>query len=218
MLRIDRMKWPALSLALVAACEQPTSVPSVLPMVQGAAVIAGSDRTSSSVIDKLGEVAASARPCVGDAYGGIELVADVAPDAGDETILASYTRGIVVLGADGHRIATSPGFGCSGSQDELVALEVLRTSQDAPVIAAAVIQGGRRESSTRIHLFAVDATKHLDPLFTGEVEHVDGAATLGGAITFVPGGLIYRHPTNGVTLWKFDRNLRRYVDPGLRRD
>ncbi len=201
----------ALSVALVAACDAPTSVPSALPMLQGGAVIAGSDRASRSAVDKLGALVVSGPDCVGDSYGGFELVADVAADPGEETVLASYGHGVVVIGADGHRIATAPGFGCTGSQDELVALEVVKTSQDAPLIAVAVTQGGRRESTTWLHLFAVGSTKHLDHLFAGEVSHADGADVTGGAITLVPGGLVYRHPMTGPALWKYDRTLRRYV-------
>src|SRR5258705_4211865 len=43
------------------------------------------------------------------ALDGIEISSDVAPVAGDETILASYAPGIVVLDRDGQGIATGPG-------------------------------------------------------------------------------------------------------------
>ena len=142
----------------------------------------------------------------------------MSPDPGEETVLASYARGVVVLGADGHRIAAAPGFGCSGSQDGLIGLEIVKSSQDAPVIAVAVVRGGRRASTTSLHLFAVGPSRRLVRLFTGEVEQVDGAVTVGGGVTLVPGALIHRHPTSGVALWKYDRGTGRYVDPGPRHD
>jgi len=187
-------------------------------MLQGAVVIASSDHASSSAADKLGESAPGDPTCVADAYGGFELAADVSPDPGEEAVLASYAHGVVVLGADGHQIAAAPGFGCSGSQDGLIGLEILKSSQDAPVIAVAVVQGGRRVSTTSLHLFAVGSSRRLVGLFTGDVEQVDGAGTASGGVTLVPGGLIYRHPTSAVALWRYDRGAGRYVDPGPRHD
>lgn len=194
----------------LAACDQPTPVTPVLSMLHGGELVAASDRTSAGVVDRVG----GADPdCAADAYGGIEVAADVAPDPGTETVLASFSRGVVVLGADGHRIASTPGFGCTGSQDELAAVEIMRTALDTPVIAVAATQGGRRESSTWIALVAVGATAHLDRLFVGEVERRDETGTHAGELRFVPGGLLYRHPTEGVALWRYDAAAHRYVAP-----
>ncbi len=196
--------------ALVAGCEglTPAPPPSVLPSLQGVLIVTESDRASPSVIDRIGE---SSPECVADAYGGIELVADVAPNPGKETVLASFSQGVVVLAADGHRIASTPGFDCTGSQDDLVAVEIVRTSLDTPVIAVAANQGGRRESSAWLELLAVGKSDHLDRLFVGEIERYDELGTHTGGVTIVPGGLVYRHPIDGVSLWRYEVPTHRYV-------
>ena len=149
--------------------------------------------------------------CIGDAYGGIELSADVAPSAGTETVLASFSQGIVVLAADGHRIASSAGFDCMGSEDDLVAVEIVRMPLEAPVIAIAATEGGRRESTTWLELLAVDRSDHLQQLFAGEIERRDDTGIHTGDVTVIPGGLVYRHPTEGTSMWKYDPAAGRYV-------
>jgi len=213
LLLIAIMRAGPLLVVALAACDQPTPATPVLSMLHGVEVVAASDRPSTAVTDRVG---AGDPDCAADAYGGIELAADVAPDPGIETVLASYSRGVIVLGADGHRIASTPGFGCTGTRDELAAVEIVRTSFDAPVIAVAATSGGRRESSTWLALVAVGSTTHLDRLFVGEVERRDETGTHPGEVRFVPGGLVYRHPTDGVTLWRYDAAARRYVPRGAR--
>ena len=194
---------------ILLACETPAGTV-VVPSLHGVLVIAGSDHPSPEVVDRLGTWTDSDPDCVGDEYGGMVLVADVAPQAGDETVLASFSQGVVVLDAAGHRIASAPGFDCMGSQDELIGIEIVRSSFDAPVIAVAVAQGGRRESTTSIELFALDGSR-LDRLFAGEIERHDDAGIHTGDVTVVPGGLIYMHPTEGTSVWRYDRATHRYV-------
>jgi hypothetical protein len=196
---------------LFAACDVPAPPPSVLPSLRGGVVIAASDRGAPAVVDRMSAWAHPDPDCVADAYGGIELVADVAPDAGDETVLTSFSQGVFVIGHDGHRIAATAGFGCTGSQDELVAVEILRTSLDHPVIAVAITKGGRRERSTWLELLEVGSAGRLNRLFRGEIERHGDRGSQAGGVTLVPGGLVYRHPTKGTSLWRFDGSVGRYV-------
>jgi hypothetical protein len=196
---------------LLAACDAATAPPSVLPQLQGGVVVAGSDRGVPAVIDRMSAWAHRDTDCVADAYGGIQLLADVAPDAGDETVLASFSQGVVVIGHDGHRIAATAGFDCAGSHDELVAVEIVQTSLDGPVIAVAATKGGRRESATWLELLEVGSSGRLNRLFLGEIERHDDRGSHTGDVMLVPGGLVYRHPTAGMSLWRFDGAARAYV-------
>lgn len=45
----------------------------------------------------------------------------------------------------------------------------------------------------------------------GEIERNDDQGTHTGDVTMVPGGLVYRHPIDGVSLWKYDVVSHRYV-------
>jgi hypothetical protein len=190
------MRSCILVLAVMAACAAPATSPPV-PSLHGVVVISASDHATPAVIDRIAEWVPARADCVANAYGGIELSADVATAPGTETILASFSQGVIVLAADGHRIATAPGFDCMGSQDDLVAVEVVRTTLDRPLIAVVATQGGRRENATWLELFAVGASDRLDRLFVGEL----------GDVTLMPGGLVYRHPTEGVSMWRYDARL-----------
>src|SRR5262249_32979009 len=76
---------------------------------------------------------------------GIELTANVAPADGDETILASFAQGVVVLDHDGRMIASGPGYDPSGSADELLAIATGDVTIGSPVTPIAARRGGRRE-------------------------------------------------------------------------
>lgn len=195
----------------LAACDAPAPAPSVLPSLRGAVVIAASDRGTPAVVDRMSAWAHRDTECPGDAYGGIQVLADVAPDAGDETVLASFSQGVLVIGHDGHRIAATGGFDCTGSHDELVAVAAVQRPFGGPAIAVAATAGGRRESSTWLELLEVGSSGRLNRLFVGEVaRHADDRSQT-GEVTLVPGGLIYRHPTEGTSLWRFDASAHRYV-------
>lgn len=206
------MRSCALLLALLGACDASTPPTAVMPSLRGVAVVAVSGRPSSDVIDRMGGGGPPDPACVADAYGGVELVADVAPAPGDETVLVSFVRGVMVLGHDGHVIASTPGFACAGSQDELGAAEVVHTIDGDTLIAVVGTRGGKAESATWLKLLSVGASDQLQPRFDGMIERNDLTGTRAGHVTLIPGGLIYRSPTEGTSLWRLDRAAQRYIE------
>ena len=138
----------------------------------------------------------------------IELVADVAPSAGRETIIASYRGGISVFDREDHLVAEMPGYRCEGSADELEAI-VFGRAYGEPMLAVAATGGGHRESSTWIALFRAGAK--LEPVFTGVVEHRIDDVTKRGAIYLLPGALVHQAPGGTSSVWRLDPNARVYV-------
>jgi len=151
--------------------------------------------------------------CIG--LEGLEITADVAPAPGDETILASYAMGVVVIGRDGKMIASGPGYNVGGSADELVAIATGDAAVGAPVIAIAARTGGRRANAVWLELYRVGTTAKLERLFAGVVEeHADNQDRT-GSVTIVPNGLIHRAPRSKTSdLWMFDPRAGRYLYRG----
>lgn len=176
----------------------------VLPWLVGFQPIATTDHPDRAVIARLAEWHAADEDCVSTAYGGLAL------EAGNRTVLASFSQGIVVLDDDRQVIAEAPGFECTGSQDELVGIAAGDAWIGTPVIALAATTGGRNESLTWLTLYRVGDHGQLLPVFTGEVEHHVGHATRTGTVTVIPGGLIYVDPEGGASLWFYDRHDGRY--------
>ena len=131
----------------------------------------------------------------------IELVADVAPSAGRETIVATYQTGIAVFDREDHLVSELPGYPCQGSADELDAL-VAGTAYGEPLLAAVATTGGRRETATFVALFRPGAT--LTPLFTAVVETRADEVVKTGGIYLLPDGLLYRRPGGGTALWRLE--------------
>jgi hypothetical protein len=138
----------------------------------------------------------------------IELVADVAPSAGRETIVASYSAGVAVFDREDHLVADLPGYPCEGSADELDVV-AFGTAHRLPTLAIAATSGGHRENATWIALFRTGRTLH--PLFTAVVEtRADGVVTQ-GAIYLLPDHLMYKRPGGRTSLWRLDPNANAYV-------
>lgn len=146
------------------------------------------------------------------AYQAIELVADVAPAAGAETILASYANGIVVLDREGRLVASADGYRCDGSIDEVLGIAAGRAFGTTTIMLLANT-GGRREYSTFAGLFRIGHDKRLDRVFTATVEEHDGDDVRRGGIYMVPNGLVYRLPDGRVENFVFDPVGRVYVVP-----
>lgn len=176
-----------------------------MPWLQGfdAATIADRGRPATDEVDAT---------CVASAYGDLELTADVASAAGDESVVASFTRGITVFDRNHRPIAHAQGFVCQGSADELVAMAVGDASIGAPVIALAASTGGHNDSATWLTLYRVGAHGELVAMFSNIVERHKGHATRTGVVTLVPGGLIYRPPVGNPSFWRYDRDAGRYIE------
>lgn len=142
--------------------------------------------------------------CTAESVTEHELVADVAPSAGKETIRATFVDGIAVYDAEHQLLARSPGYECEGSADELVLLEA-GSAFGEPTIALAVRQGGHQHDEVALTLFRMNPHAGLEAAFTATVEERDGDALRKGAIWILPNGLIYRRPgTLPMTVWTFD--------------
>jgi hypothetical protein len=184
-----------------------------LPWLQGFFTPAASSEGSShDVVAELAEWQVPDENCVGAAYGGLSLVADLTAAPGDERVLASYTQGVIVLDAHRQLIARAPGNECEGSADELVAIAAGDGAIGVPLVALAATSGGRNESLTWMTLYRVGDAGQLTPVFVGEVERHVSRTTRTGTVTLIPGGLIHRNPTGFTSLWTYDGELGRYVE------
>ena len=184
-----------------------------LPWLSGFEPVAVTDESARDVQAELAEWQGAAdERCVATAYGGLRLTADVAPALGDETVLASYTQGLLVVGHDGQALARAPGFDCYGSADELVALAAGDAGLAMPVIALAATSGGRAENATWLALYRVGDNGELAPIFSAIVERHAGHQTRTGVVMLFPGGLVYRSPDGGSSLWLYERDAGRYVE------
>jgi hypothetical protein len=185
-----------------------------LPWLQGFFAPQGvTERGSRDVVAELSEYREPVDDCVGAAYGGLSLRADVMPAVpGDEQILASYTQGTFVFDRNRHLLAQAPANECEGSDDELVALAAGDAAIGVPIVALAATSGGHAESVTWLTLYRVANGGELQPIFIGEVERHAGSTTRTGIITLVPGGLVFRDTRGALGLWLYDAELGRYVE------
>jgi hypothetical protein len=152
--------------------------------------------------------------CTAESVTEHELVADVAPSAGKETIRATFVDGIAVYDAEHQLVARSPGYECEGSADELVMLEAGSAFGEA-TIALAVRQGGHHHDEVALTLFRLDPHVGLKAAFTASVEERDGDDVKKGAIWMLPNGLVYRRPgLSPATVWTFDPVGRIYTFAG----
>lgn len=134
---------------------------------------------------------------------GLALVANVAAPAGDETILASFAHGVMVYGREGELIASTPGFPCEGSADEIEVLAA-GTAFGVPTIVIVATTGGRREQLTWLGLFRVGRNGRLEAVFAGAIEQREDGIVRRGSVTILPEALIVRDPLGGVGFWIFD--------------
>ena len=189
-----------LVLAALGACGAP--VPA-MPWLHGFAATASTTAATRDAAEQLG-----GEP---DPYGALVLEADVAPDAGDETILASRAQGLVVLNANGDVLGRAPGFDPVGSADDTLALAVGDAGIGQAVIALAIELGGHRLGETHLVLYRVgDNAMHA--LFDAVGATRDGDAVRTGDVIMFPAGLVYHPPDGGDTsLWLIDDARTRYV-------
>lgn len=154
---------------------------------------------------------APAPACTTSSSATFALVAELWPTPGPETILASYTSGVVLLDATGRRLAAAPPLACSGSADAIVGLAVGELLPGEPVIALAAAAGGRAERTTWLLLLAPRG-EALAPIFAVPVEEQRGEATWSGDVTRLPGGALrYRSPAGAVSRWTYDRGAGRFL-------
>ena len=139
----------------------------------------------------------------------IELVADIAPTAGRETIVASYSNGISVFDREDRLVMETPGYACEGSEDELDVVAV-GDVYGTPTLAIAATSGGHRETATWVSLFRI-GNKTLEPQFTAVVETREDNTITRGAIYLVPGGLVYERPDGPAKMWRLDPGSKIYV-------
>jgi hypothetical protein len=188
----------------------PQVTTSSMPWLRGLSGAVYSDTGRDDVAERMAAWTQPDDSCPAAAYPGLELQADVAPAPGLETLLASYTQGLVVLGSERQLLAASPGYTCEGSADELAVIGAGYAGFDR-TIAVAVTSGGRTESVTWLALFRIGHAGRLDPVFTAAVELRAGDELQRGAVTLIPGGLLYRAPTGGTSVWLFDPGARAYT-------
>jgi hypothetical protein len=176
-----------------------------IPWLLGFQPVAQTDAPTPAVAAEVSEWQRPDDRCTATAYGGLAV------DSAQSRIVASYSQGVFVLGADRHLIARAPGFRCMGSADELVGLETGDAWIGTPIVALATTSGGHAASETVLSLYRVDADA-LEPIFTGVVERNESHTTRSGTVTIVPGGLIYHAPDGPTSIWIF--NGTRYVSQG----
>lgn len=181
-----------------------------LPWLHNFSPAAEASGASPSVIARMAEWRAADPSCSATVYGGLHLVAEVAEAPGFETVLASFTQGVLVLDARAALLASAPPLGCQGSADELEALAAGDAQIGEPVIALAATAGGHRESATWLVLYRV-AGGVVAPIFAAIVEDHTGDRTRVGEVTLLPGALAYRAPSGVRTLWTYDGDAHRYV-------
>ena len=188
-----------------------------LPWVHSFAPAAETSEATSAVIDRMASWRAADPSCSAAAYGGFAVTAEVAGEpAGLETVLASFTQGVLVLDAKARLIASAMPLACEGSADEFVGLAVGDAHVGEPVIALAVTMGGHREAATWLVLYRVAvADGVVAPIFAGVVEDRTSDQTRTGDVTLLPGALVYRAPSGVRTLWTYDLAQHRYVQLGL---
>jgi hypothetical protein len=209
------MKRALLSiLVLCASCDNVSLPPAVsMPWVHGFNAIAVGDTPTSKDAQRISNLL---NVPAEDAYGGIELRADIAGDSTRETVLVSYRLGVVAVDPAGRMIASTPGLDFSGSADEVISVAIGDGQLGAPMIIVAVQSGGHRESTISLTIYRLYRGKVLEQLFSAPIEEHAGAETAAGSLTFTPSGLVYRAPrARSATPWRFDVQRRRYIEQGI---
>lgn len=181
-----------------------------LPWLHGFVAVAEAAGPRSDVVGRMARWRDPDASCAAASYGGMAITADVARTRGAEEVLASFTQGVLVIGADGTLLASATALPCQGSADDLEGLAAGDADIDRPVIALAVTTGGHRLSQTWLVLYGVTGGV-VAPLFTGKVEDRAGDRTRTGAVTLLPGALLYREPAGTQTMWVYSGEQQRYM-------
>jgi hypothetical protein len=204
----------ALAITSLACCQAAATAPQPpsVPLPQGMTGLVVSEETSMHATRRMQAwFPHDEEDCGSGAHQGIQLVADVTPRPGRETILASYSGGVVVLDREGQLIASSLGYPCTGSADEIEAVAVGDAFGDRTLVIVATA-GGHQERSTFISLFRLGLGESLDPVFTAVVEEHKGSLVQRGTIHMLPGALAYRLPDGRYGFFVFDPIAREYLD------
>jgi len=205
----------ALVLGWVTATAGAAPVSRVLPWLHPFAPAAETSEATPSVTARMAAWRAADPSCSATAYGGFAVTAQItAAPAGPETVLASFTQGVLVLDAKARLIASAMPLACAGSADELVGLAVGDAQIGEPVIALAVTTGGHREAATWLVLYRV-ADGVVAPIFAGIVEDFTRDQSRLGDVTLLRGALVYRAPSGVRTLWTYEATQHRYVEVGI---
>jgi hypothetical protein len=206
------VKLAALPFVLAWLAADPgSSEPRALPWLHSFAPAAETAEPVPQVVAQMATWREPDPACAAWAYGGLSIQADVAAEPGAETVLVSFTQGVLVLDARGQLIASAMPTPCEGSADEVVALAAGNAHLDRPVIALAVTTGGHNTSTTWLTLFRV-SDGQAAPIFTGAVEDHVGDRTRVGDVTLLPGALLYLAPSGVRGLWIYDAERQRYVE------
>jgi hypothetical protein len=200
---LDRMRFRIAAVLALAAC---TASAEEMPWVYGLDVAASSKGVGEPAAPLEGD---ELEGCSVGASRTIELVADVMPPAGRETIIASFSGGIAVFDREDHLLAETRGYRCEGSADELD-LVAVGSVYGKPTLAVVATTGGRRETSTFVGLYAI-APNAIEPVFTGAVEAQTDDTIERGTIVLLPGGLVYRSPGGNAHAWRRDEATGVYV-------
>jgi len=168
------------------------TVERALPWLHGLSADAAADAPSRGAELGLLDARRPDPACVTSSTASFALVAELAPAPGLETVLASYLTGVVLLDANGRRLASAPPLVCSGSADAIVGVAAGAWLPGEPVIALAATAGGRAERTTWLFLLAPRG-EALAPIFAAPVEEQRGEQAWVGEVERLPGGgLRYR--------------------------
>ncbi len=174
----------------------PSALPWVVNFDELAATTADA-RGSALPLDMVGDADPS---CAGTAYGALALRANLG--GGTATLVASYAHGVIVADAEGHTIATAPGYPCYGTADDLDAIAVGR-AWGSPMIALVLTTGGRREAMTWVGFYRMGRDGRLEATFSGAVEQFEDGVIRRGQITLLPGAIVHTNPTGETVLWVY---------------
>lgn len=199
-----------LALAWFAADAVAAPASRALPWLHNFAPTAETSEATPDVVGRMAEWRTADPSCSASVYGGFEITAEVAAEPGRETVLASFTQGVLVFNAKARLIASAMPLWCEGSADEIEGIAAGDAYIEAPVIALAVTTGGHRESATWLVLYRV-AKGTVAPIFAEIVEDHTSDRTRVGQVTLLPGALVYRAPSGVRTLWSYDAEQHRYV-------
>lgn len=205
------MKASVLIVPALVACQ--TATPdSRVPWLVGLANQTISGDGTAATSRRLADVEDASADCEPNAYEGIELVADVAPQRGAETIVASYAQGITVFDRENRVIAATPGYRCTGTADSIDFL-VAGSAWGHPTIAVVATSGGHRETDTWISLFRIGRHHRLEATFAGTVETRRGELVERGQIVMLPEALLYRPPGGQPSLYLYESVPGVYLHP-----
>jgi hypothetical protein len=205
----------ATAIAVLAGCQASASPQDPLvPWLHGMSGLSASEHASASATRRLDALlpVVDNDACGAGAYQAIELVADIAPAPGSETILGSYAHGIAVLDRSGQLLASTNGYRCDASVDEIEAIAAGRAFGE-PTLVVVAKTGGRRAYTRFVGLFRLGFAKRLDPVFTATVEEHDGDEVRTGAIVMLQDALVYRLPDGRYAYYVFDPVGRVYLAP-----